>query len=188
MSSGKTFGQLLNINDLRQKTNESKNDLKKVYDEACEEAFNVILEGANEKMIEATEKGKTRAYLYIWHYLDDKEDKTFSFKNIRILDILTKGDLLDRLRNYFNPDNDENGYLVSFHKLKKQSDEELTKYGLYVSWYLPKEPKEPKEQKENKDFKGKKDDKKPNVKKSDSKYSGNKKNKDKYNKNKDKKQ
>lgn len=130
----------LNIDAIRQLTDNSKSDLNKLYDSAREAAFEHIVEGSSEKIRQAAENGRTRAYLYNWQYLADPKDKTHSFKGVRIMDLLTKNNspLLQDLREHFNPTNESNGFRVGWRRFEKRGDEP-TRYGLYVSWYKPRE-------------------------------------------------
>lgn len=128
----------INIENIRQLTDDSKSDLKNLHDNACREAFKQIVDDSHKKIHQAAKNGRTRAYLYTWEYLADRSDKTYSFNGVRIMDILTKGSLLQQLRNHFNPDNDKNGYRVGWMRFQKRGDEP-TRYGLYVSWYVPQE-------------------------------------------------
>ncbi len=131
------------IDDIRKLTNQSKETMQNLYDEARDEAFDTIVDGADSKIQEAAVKGRSRAYLYTWEYLDDRNDKQFSFKNVRIMDLLTKGDedtnLIAKLRSHFNPSEDEQGFRVGWMRFQKRSEGEPTQYGVYVSWYVPKE-------------------------------------------------
>ena len=127
----------LNIDEIRQLTNESKTDLDTLYDEACKDAFKHIVVGSADKIQNAAKNGRTRAYLFRWQYTSDPSDKTYSFQNVRISDILRKGSLLSDLRKHFNPGNDPNGFKVGYHRFNTR-DNEPRQYGLYVSWYVPK--------------------------------------------------
>ncbi len=138
MSETKNTADELNIDAIRQMTSESKSDLKSLHDDACKEAFECIVEDSHEKIHKAAKNGRTRAYLYTWEYLSDRSDKTHSFNGVRIMDILTKGSLLTQLRNHFNPDNENNGFRVGWRRFEKRGNEP-TRYGLYVSWYVPKD-------------------------------------------------
>ncbi len=131
-----------NIGNIRKTTDESKSNLDALYTEACTEAFNFIIKDSNEKINEAAAKSRNRAYIYTWEYLEDKSDKTYSFNGIRIMDILTKGGLLEKLKNHYNPDNDKDGFYVAWMKFKKRDENEPSQYGVYVSWYIPKEQRE----------------------------------------------
>lgn len=128
----------LNIDAIRKITNHSKSDLTKLYDTACQKAFDHIVENSSEKIRKAAENGRTRTYLYTWEYVNDPKDKTYCFNGVRIMDLLTKNDapLLKNLRNHFNPDNDQDGFKIGWRKFEKRENE-ATRYGLYVSWYKP---------------------------------------------------
>jgi hypothetical protein len=129
MAEKKSFG--LKLEDVRQQTEVAKADV----DKACDLAFDHITKDAENDVEKAMGDGRTRAYLYRWKYEEDASKKTYAFAGIRIMDILTKGDLVDRLNDYFNPDG-EDGFRVGWHKFRNTSP---TEYGLYVSWYKPKE-------------------------------------------------
>ena len=127
------------IDDLRKITSESKDSFEKVFTEAVDKAFDEIVKNYYDKMRDSAQKNRTRAYLYTWSYVEDKQDKTGTFNNIRMLDLLTKGGetphqglLSQKLREFFNPNRDPTGYYVGFHKFKNR---EPTQYGIYVSWY-----------------------------------------------------
>ena len=138
----------LNIENIRQLTDDSKSDLKNLHDSACKEAFQQILEDSHTKIHQAAKNGRTRAYLYTWEYVSDRTDKTYCFNGVRIMDILTKGPLLQQLKNHFNSDNDDNGFRVGWMRFQKRGDEP-TRYGLYVSWYVPRERKDGEEDNES---------------------------------------
>lgn len=128
----------LKIKDVRQKTEVAKTDVQAKYDKATQKAFDYITAHAEKEVEKALQDGRTRAYLYKWKWESD-DKKTYVFNGIRIMDLLKKGDLMDKLKKYFNPDDEEDGYKVNWHKFK---DTEPTQYGLYVSWYMPKESDE----------------------------------------------
>ena len=127
----------LNIEHIRQLTNKKHADNKKYFEEAADEAFEYIVNGSEDKIYEAASTGRPLTYIYRWKYLKDPVDKTFCFKNVRIMDLLRKTDLLERLRKNFNPDSEQNGYKVGWKKFKKT---EPTEYGIFVSWFPPREP------------------------------------------------
>lgn len=141
---------VVDIHEVRQMTNKVKETQNAVYVEACQAAFDYVLDGAVEKIRDAAQSGRTRSYLYNWKYLDDPNDNTHSFNGVRIMDILTKGNLLERLRSHFNPENLRDGYYVNWHKFRPR-DVEPTEYGLYVSWYVPREPREPRNLRDSRD-------------------------------------
>ena len=140
----------VNVDDIRKLTEESKSNLEVLYAEACDEAFKVITQDADLKIQDAAKKSRTRAYVYTWEYLEDKNDKTFSFKGVRIMDILTKGRYGDdkqlievgmvyRLLKHFNPTQSDDGFRVGWMKFNKHDENDPTQYGVYVSWYKPRE-------------------------------------------------
>ncbi len=125
---------VLSIDKLREATTKSKNELDTFYKKACDKAFDTVTSDAYSRMKEAGDRGRERVYLYEWHFLDDPKDDTFSFGNVKMLDIVRKGDLILRLKDLFNPDNDPNGYFVGWHKFQRKQQNEPNRYGIYVSW------------------------------------------------------
>lgn len=130
-----------NSEEMRKKTLQVRQNQEKDFDAAYQAAFDKVIEGAEEKIQTAMDNGKFRAYLYIWHYLPNKLDRSFTFNNVRILDILTKGDLMERLRDYFDSDK-PHGLHVGWHKFQPQKKQAKSKYGIYVSWAERKETSE----------------------------------------------
>jgi len=129
----------MSIDELRVLSEKSKDNFEGVFAEACDKAMQEVLKDYQDKMRIAASKGHTRAYLYVWKYVEDKTDKSYTFNNIRILDLLTKGGstqyqglLTQKLREFFNPNREKDGYYVSFHRFEKR---EPAQYGIYVSWY-----------------------------------------------------
>lgn len=102
------------------------------YNAAYEAAYTFILKGYQEKMRQAAERGRTRCYLYRWNYEKDPKSRKFKFKGVRILDILTKGDLIEKLKTHFEKINPE--FTVGWHKFKNDDSSQPTRYGIYVSW------------------------------------------------------
>jgi len=131
MSKPNGFG--LKIDDVRKKTVVAQADVQAKHNKACKEAFDFITKNAENEVEKAYADGRNKAYLYRWKYEEDSSLKTYCFNSIRISDILTKGSLLQDLNDYFNPDNDDNGYTVKWHKFKNTNP---TQYGLYVSWFV----------------------------------------------------
>ena len=116
------------VEDLRKQTQLARQNRSDDYSKACSDAFDHIILKADEQIQEAMNNGRFRAYLYIWHYVEDQNDRQYTFNNIRMLDIVSKGDLIDKLRNHFDSE-----LLVDWHKFKN-SDTSSSKYGIYVSW------------------------------------------------------
>jgi hypothetical protein len=96
---------------------------------ACEEAFNFIVRNYEKKMRESAQRGYTKTYLYIWYYETDSKSRKYKFKGCRIMDIVTKNNLIERLSNHFAEINEE--FTVGWHKFR---DSDPAKYGIYVSW------------------------------------------------------
>jgi len=127
-----------NSEEMRKKTLQVRQNQEINFETAYQNAFDKVIEEAEEKIKDAMDNGKFRAYLYIWHYLPDKSDRRFTFNNIRMLDIITKGDLMSRLRDYFDSDQ-PHGLYVDWHKFQHQKKQSKTQYGIYVSWAERKE-------------------------------------------------
>ena len=127
----------LKIADVRQKTEDAKSNANAQFEQnrekASEEAFEKLIENAEEQVKEAMCEGRTRTYLLRWKYEEDP-DKAVAFNGIKMLDILKSNILMERLNEYFNPDKDENGFRVNWHKFNNSNPSE---YGIYVSWYVP---------------------------------------------------
>ncbi len=126
-----------NASELRQLSQSARQNQSDIYAKACKVAYDEIISKADEKIQEAIEKGNFRAYLYTWFFVEDKNDRKYTFNNVRILDIVTKTDLIDDLRAYFSTassdDDDANTLYVDWHKFKSDG-KEPSKYGIYVSW------------------------------------------------------
>ena len=106
---------------------------KNVY----QEAYDFVLNGHHEKMRRSAERGGTRAYLYRWNYEKNPHSKKFKFRGVRMLDIVTKGDLIERLNTHFQKINSE--FSVGWHKFKETDSSKPSRYGIYVSWDVPEE-------------------------------------------------
>lgn len=102
------------------------------YDAAYDAAYTFILKGYEDKMRRAAERGSTRAYLYRWNYEADPKSRKYKFKGVRIFDIVTKGNLIERLTAHFQKINSE--FIVGWHKFKDEDKSRPTRYGIYVSW------------------------------------------------------
>ncbi len=122
------------LDEIRTLTHKSKSDLKDLYEKACQEAFDTIVSDSKTQIHNSARRGYERCYLYFWHYVENIDDERFKFCGIRILDIVTKGDLISRLNQYFNPQDEKDGYYVSWHKFKQTNFNKQSKYGIYVSW------------------------------------------------------
>lgn len=105
------------------------------YEAAYQAAYDFVLKNYQEKMRKGAESGKTRAYLYRWNYEVDPKSRKYKFKGVRILDIVTKGNLIERLTTHFQKINSE--FTVGWHKFKNDDSSKPTRYGIYVSWAEP---------------------------------------------------
>lgn len=105
------------------------------YEAAYEAAYAFVLRGYQDKMRRAAKQRKTRAYLYRWNYEEDPKSPKYKFKSVRILDIVTKGNLIERLTTHFQNINSE--FTVGWHKFKEEDKSKPTRYGIYVSWDEP---------------------------------------------------
>ncbi len=133
-----TQSEIIDVNALRKiskknmKVQQNNNDDR--YARALEEAFQTVIDGANEKLSTAAGKGFRRAYLYFFHYVDIKEhpeDKNkFRFHGCRMMDIIMKGKLLDKLNEYFNKDGGT-GFVVG---MRVFTNRDPRSYGIYVDW------------------------------------------------------
>jgi len=140
---------LPNPDELRSLTNKSKSTNTSKLVEAVEEAKELILKDCVKKMTEASSMSRDRVYLYTWQYSQNNDANVF--KGFRLLDLLLKGDdehkeglLMRELRNYFNPEHKKNGYYVGFKKFQKKNESDPSTYGIFVSWYVPKEKEKEK--------------------------------------------
>jgi hypothetical protein len=129
-----------NVEEMRKKSLDARQNQDKDFEIAYEEAFQKVIEDAQTKIDTALNAGKFRAYLYIWHYVSDKDDRQFTFKNVRMLDIVTKGPLIARLQKHFGCDDpdQENRLFVGWHKFSNNT--QRSRYGIYVSWAEKKDP------------------------------------------------
>lgn len=105
------------------------------YEAAYEAAYTFVLKGYQDKMRRAAERGSTRAYLYRWNFEIDPKSRKYKFKGVRMLDIVTKGNLIERLTTHFQKINSE--FTVGWHKFKEEDESKPTRYGIYVSWAEP---------------------------------------------------
>lgn len=130
------------------------------YYEAVEDAYKYIIRDSDMKMKQAAKQGYKRAYLYTWEFTENHEDKTNCFKDVRMLDLVKKSNLIEKLNKYFNPNLSRDGLHVhyhSFNNLQKSGTSTFskrknpTRYGLYVSWSLPRENQDNENVKENQD-------------------------------------
>ena len=129
---------VLDIKQLRSVSNESRkkksSNREEKYKKACDEAFVKVIENCKEKMLESAKLGYYSSCIYEWSYIKGKateEQLSVSrFNDVWLLDIITKGNLLNRLTEFFNNgvgDEDDIQYRVNYRKRKNV-------YGLYVSW------------------------------------------------------
>ena len=104
------------------------------YEAAYDAAYTFVLKGYQDKMRRAAERGSTRVYLYRWNFERDPKSPKYKFKGVRMLDIVTKGNLIKRLTDHFQKINSE--FTVGWHKFK-DDESKPTRYGIYVSWAPP---------------------------------------------------
>jgi hypothetical protein len=142
--ASKNDNLLPNPDELRLLTSKSKSTTSSKMVEAVQEAKDLILKDCVKKMTEASSMSRERVYLYIWQYAASNDQNVF--KGFRLLDLLLKGDdehkeglLMRELRSYFNPEQKKNGYYVGFKKFQKKNESDPSTYGIFVSWYVPKE-------------------------------------------------
>lgn len=103
--------------------------MEEYHELACKDAFNFIVRDYVKKMHKSAERGHTKAYLYIWNYETNPKSRKYKFKGCRIMDIVTKNNLIERLSNHFAEINKE--FTVGWHKFRNHSP---ARYGIYVSW------------------------------------------------------
>ena len=133
-----TQSEVFDVNALREISKKNmevqQNNNEDRYARALEEAFQTVIDGAHEKLSTAAGKGFRRTYLYFFHYVDLKEhpeDKDmFRFQGCRMMDIIMKGKLLDKLNEYFNKDGGT-GFVVGMRVFKNRDPRS---YGIYVDW------------------------------------------------------
>lgn len=131
------------ISEIRKITKQSKEKYMQSLEEAGEKAFEKIVEDSFTKIKDAASKGKMRTYLYKWEYVEPGQDNPYTFNNFKIMHLLKESSLLQRLRNYFNPENKIDGYQVRWKKFDRRYDDEPPQYGIFVSWYQRQENKPP---------------------------------------------
>lgn len=123
-----------------EKQNNNNNEMR--YKKALNEAFEKVIEGANKKIIDAADKGYLRAYLYFFHYVNLNENPDekhkFRFQGCRIMDIIKKGNLIEKLNNYFNKDN-ETEFIVGMRVFPNRTPRS---YGIYIDWRPKSERKQ----------------------------------------------
>lgn len=118
-----------------------KRSEEEYFKAAYQEAYDFVLNGHHDKMRRAAERGSTRAYLYRWNYEKNPHSKRFKFRGVRMLDIVTRGDVIERLNTHFQKINRE--FSVGWHKFKEDDESKPSRYGIYVSWAVP-EPEDEK--------------------------------------------
>jgi hypothetical protein len=133
--------ELPNIDKLRAIAESSRNNNAEAYKKGADLALEVILKNYVEKMEGASRNSRNSVQLYRWQYVADKSDQTYSFNGISVIKLLMnygpsedEGILLNKLRNFFNPDKNRNGYRVGFRKYPGRNPNEPTGYAIYVSW------------------------------------------------------
>jgi len=133
------MAQKYNVDELRKTSKMALQNRTNELTKASQLAFDTIVKDADSKIKTAMANGRFRAYLYIWHYVPDDNDRKFTFNNFRIMDIVSKSDLIDKLRDHFSSSNDD-GLYVDWHKFKLPDNNGNSKYGIYVSWAEHKGP------------------------------------------------
>lgn len=124
----------INIEDTRKLSDESKKNKNIDFDNACDLAFYEIMKDHEIIIKKAANQGKSSAYLYIWEFTEHDDKESYCFNGFRIMTLL-KGGLLDRFKEIFSP----SGYFVGFKKFNKKDDEDVSRYGLFVSWRIIKD-------------------------------------------------
>lgn len=134
-----TFEELINITSKVRENNDVKK-LEKIKS-AREDAIKHITESCYEKMVESAKKGRDKANLYSFQWVDDKESthdkngvQTIFGENIRLLDLITKDriDFIKDLNSFFNKEG-ETKYKCGFFKNINDKDKSET-WIIYVSW------------------------------------------------------
>ena len=135
---------VFDISKLREKSVENrkfkKQDREKKFNEACELAFQKIIQNAGEKINESASNGNFSAVLHTWKYVSDMKDtdqlENSRFNGVWILDLLTKNNLVEKLENYFNKGNedaeDKNKLKILFRKNKSNGI-----WNIIVKWSDP---------------------------------------------------
>lgn len=135
---------VFDISKLREKSVENrkfkKQDREKKFNEACELAFQKIIQNAGEKINESASNGNFSAVLHTWKYVSDMKDtsqlENCRFNSVWILDLLTKNNLVEKLENYFNKGNedaeDKNKFKILFRKNKSNGI-----WNIIVKWSDP---------------------------------------------------
>lgn len=140
-NKNKETHQIENIDEIRKITRESKEIYSQLLEEAAEEAFDEIVKDSLAKIKSAASKGMTRSFLYRWQYVENSEINHYTFKDVKIMELIKRSTLMDRLKKYFNPEGKIDGYQIGWKRFEKRYDDEPTQYGIYISWYKPSEPK-----------------------------------------------
>ena len=144
----KSNSVLPNIEDVRKMTTNSKSDFQQKIDTGVSKAFEKITKDSDKKMREAAAEGRSSARLFNWKYCEDPNDNTYKFNGVRIMDLIKKGDLLEKLRNHFNPTNSSDGYRTGWSEDKKKSNNNPREFYIYVTWAPPKRIEETEETEE----------------------------------------
>lgn len=148
MSKGKVKEKetqsLGDISEVRKITKQSKEDHGHRIESAADKAFNELtwnqdMGKISEYIKNAAKEGKTRLYLYKWQYVERGEENKYTFDNFKIIDLIRKSSLMDKLKKYFNPEGKIDGYQVGWKKFVRRYQDEPSEYGIYVSWYQPSE-------------------------------------------------
>lgn len=153
LTSTPKFSDLIDVNEVRKMTEESKSKKDELFADASKEAFNFLIADIRNKIKNAAQRGYTSVTLVKW----DKNDEQI-FNGITISELFFKGSLKSDLYSYFNPDKNPTGYYVGFKKhesrpsvgrsnlnsssLSNTADNKDSSYSIYLSWRTPNERKE----------------------------------------------
>ena len=133
MENSITYEDLINITSKVREGNDSKK-LERIK-AAREDAIKHITESHLEKMVDSAKKGRDKANLYSFQWVEDKEStcdkngvKTMFGDNIRLLDLITKDkiDFIKDLNTFINK-GDETKYKCGVFKKDDT-------WMIYVSW------------------------------------------------------
>ena len=136
---------------LRKKTEDVRVDKKEQWTKAPKLAYQHMIDIISSdafatKAKEAASQGNDQVDFYTWEFVKDKNDRRYTFGNIRILDIVKKTSLIYDLRMFINKDKDiNNGFYVGYHITNKQYNRQRqlpNKYALFISWRPPRQKKE----------------------------------------------
>jgi len=116
----------LNPDELRRISKENR---ESVSDEIIENVYQHIISGATSKINYAAHKSFESTNLCKFSQNGSNQRLDDLFRDINTSNIIFKSKLLSKLRTYFNPTNDKNGFYVGMKNFPESND-----YVIFISW------------------------------------------------------